>query len=172
MQTRARQKIIIITQQIITSQMKKVSHSEELEEQSKSLSVSNDEYSEESYSEDGSEDTSKVARSPINNRIVPPLLDQEKAESIMQLHVVQANFRFGNRTFTCPYEECSRGYASRQRLKLHIESMHLNTATKFHCTACNDGRGCGFFAFERSTVIAHMRTHTGDKPYACRICGR
>ena len=98
--------------------------------------------------------------------------DQDKNQQVMQLHLMSAAARFGERGFKCPYPECSRGYASRQRLKLHIESIHLNTAVKYFCTACNEGKGCGFYAFERSTVVAHMRTHTGDKPYACRICGR
>lgn len=97
---------------------------------------------------------------------------QDKNQQVMQLHMISAAARFGQRGFKCPYPECSRGYASRQRLKLHIESIHLNTAVKYFCTACNEGKGCGFYAFERSTVVAHMRTHTGDKPYACRICGR
>lgn len=96
----------------------------------------------------------------------------ERNQQVMQLHTMAAASRFGERGFKCPYSECSRGYASRQRLKLHIESIHLNTAVKYFCTACNEGKGCGFYAFERSTVVAHMRTHTGDKPYACRICGR
>lgn len=96
----------------------------------------------------------------------------EKNQRVMQQHLMHAVSKFGAREFKCPYPECSRVYASRQRLKLHIESLHLNTAVKYYCTACNEGKGCGFYAFERSTVVAHMRTHTGDKPYACRICGR
>ena len=72
------------------------------------------------------------------------------------------NFHTEQRPFKCP--KCDKTYKTNGHLKDHIEIQHLNLR-RFECQFCNNKFG------RRSTLMAHIRTHTGEKTYKCYLEG-
>lgn len=71
-------------------------------------------------------------------------------------------FHSKKRPFQCP--ECSKTYKTNGHLKDHIEIQHMKLR-RFVCNFCNSKFG------RRSTLVAHIRTHTGEKNFKCKIEG-
>lgn len=66
------------------------------------------------------------------------------------------------RPFKCP--QCDKTYKTNGHLKDHMEIQHMNLR-RFVCQVCDSKFG------RRSTLVAHMRTHTGEKSFQCKISG-
>ena len=64
------------------------------------------------------------------------------------------------RPFKCPH--CTKSYKTNGHLKDHIEIQH-NLIKKYECQYCHKKFG------RISTLKAHIRTHTGEKNYKCRM---
>ncbi|XP_073722555.1 uncharacterized protein [Misgurnus anguillicaudatus] len=65
--------------------------------------------------------------------------------------------------FTCTRSEIS--FTTLQEKKLHSEE-HTEKKKKFHC------QHCGVVCVSLSSLIIHMRTHSGEKPFHCTECGK
>ena len=103
----------------------------------------------------------------------------------MKLHI-------GSREFACHL--CDKAYPRADTLKRHILSFHENKRL-YKCDVCGKSfKGhirdhmrthaedrdekpfgcsqCGARFNQRSQLTVHMRVHTGERPYSCKICSR
>ena len=76
----------------------------------------------------------------------------------MQVHATNVH---GPQTFKC--QLCDYVSTRKASLKAHEERVHEKQKNWF-CKACS------FSAYEKGNLVIHMRTHTGERPYRCKIC--
>lgn len=66
--------------------------------------------------------------------------------------------------FCCMYPECGKEYGSKFNLKRHVQVYH-HRIKQVECEVCRK-------VFRvRQNLIEHSYIHTGQKPYACGLCG-
>ncbi|XP_060078978.1 uncharacterized protein LOC132558427 [Ylistrum balloti] len=73
-----------------------------------------------------------------------------------------------SRPFKCNINDCTKDFRSKKHLKNHQEEFHQIADKKFMCSQ----EACTFAFFKRSHLERHLITHTGERKFGCRICGR
>jgi len=108
------------------------------------------------YCQSTSTTTARVAQEDIclDKPLLPEAADPL---STTNCHRVQAKT-----TSSTSCRVCSKEFFDAASLKNHTES-HMGSRT---CCACHRTLG------NRSKLITHHRTHTGESPYACTFCGK
>lgn len=78
---------------------------------------------------------------------------------------LDAHMRSHTNVYSFPCSLCDKKYKDSGNLKRHVNRNHSEHRQRnFICESC----GKGFFS--KSDVKVHMRTHTGETPYACTEC--
>lgn len=74
----------------------------------------------------------------------------------------------------CQWGDCQQSFATTSALMDHLSSEHIGSGkSQYFCS----WKGCeraieGRCFNQRQKIVRHVRTHVGDKPCICEICGR
>ena len=70
-----------------------------------------------------------------------------------------------NSEYKCTF--CGKNYSTKGNLNNHLSSIHLNNKP-FKCQFPN----CNKSYINQSSLNLHYRSHTGIRPFICKICGK
>ena len=93
----------------------------------------------------------------ISRDLLPdePIVDPETGKMLL--------IKDSDRAFVCSYcgKEC-KTKGQRRR----CEAIHAGGPLRYRCTFCEKT------FYEKSDLVRHIRSHTGESPYQCTECGR
>lgn len=81
------------------------------------------------------------------------------------------------RIYVCPFEGCKKCFSESGNLKTHLRThvtllfFHTPPQTGERPFAC-EFPGCDKAFTTKAHLVSHHYTHTGERPYACKACGK
>lgn len=73
-------------------------------------------------------------------------------------------------TLTCGWTKCNESFDSVSELVQHISNVHLDSSNNANICFWSDCDRHGQAFHSRSSLNAHIRRHTGEKPFICNFC--
>ena len=78
--------------------------------------------------------------------------------------IIHERIHTGDKPYKCA--TCEKSFKSNGELCNHTLSMHDSRPKKLCCSICDKGFRLPYY------LNIHMLSHTGERPYACHICGK
>uniref|UniRef100_A0A8C6LRV2 C2H2-type domain-containing protein n=1 Tax=Nothobranchius furzeri TaxID=105023 RepID=A0A8C6LRV2_NOTFU len=81
--------------------------------------------------------------------------------------------RVNDSFFSCP--ECGKQFVQKWSLKIHLRVMGHSEISSSDCLVnnkCEGGEQPADSLTKKTSLNQHMRSHSGQKPFACELCGQ
>jgi len=92
-----------------------------------------------------------------------PMCGKVLKKTSLPVHINAAHDEEGKTRFKC--EQCSRGFSSKSKLKLHF--LHSHSDERKHACAT-----CGKKFKGQNDLYKHEKIHSGVKPFKCSFCAK
>lgn len=80
----------------------------------------------------------------------------------------------GKKKHACGWENCDESFSTHAELTEHIANDHVGSGkNQYECrwVGCKRAEERRTFT-QRQKVLRHIQSHTGDRPYVCRVCSK